>query len=531
MWMRRRFLCGTPEEVCVFPPARPAVKMKISVEYLGIREQLEVEPGYTAELLRVQIFSIFGAPSDRQEWRYAGRFLSGTDLSEQTLDDLGINDGCVIQLGVPAPPQPTDPANAPASELAEAKDVCTRSFFGTSPLCQPCVLADGKPVCVACAMMCRQNSAISQECRGPFVCQCREVGECLFQERNECDTMAAVFYASLKSSLDLDAHKQRDVQLLPAKRRLASRLRSYAEMRMSYESEAMQETARSVIPLDELRAAAEADPDPTLAPSDKLVKQLLHWFKRTFRWVNEPPCDHCGASTKRLGADRPTADEQRYGAGITELYQCSTCALITRFPRYNHAGKIMQTRRGRCGEFAQAFCLCCRSLGMHVRLILDWTDHVWVEVYSEAQRRWVHCDCCEDTYDAPLMYESGWGKKLSYILAFSEDGIADVTRRYTRRYPEVLARRTEILEEGLCDLLADVDSRLKARLSPAQCAAARERDRQEAEELEASLHPLAPAGACPHSDGEASHDDSQRQLKPEETAGRLSGTADGPKIE
>lgn len=79
----------------------------------------------------------------------------------------------------------------------------------------------------------------------------------------------------------------------------------------------------------------------------------------------------------------------------------------------------------------------------------DWTDHVWTEIWSSQLKRWVHADSCEEALDTPLMYEVGWGKKLTYCIAVGVDCITDVTRRYSKRFDLVCQRRLEGSEGAL----------------------------------------------------------------------------------
>ena len=125
--------------------------------------------------------------------------------------------------------------------------------------------------------------------------------------------------------------------------------------------------------------------------------------------------------------------------------------------------------------------MCCVALGFKTRYVLAWTDHVWTEVFSEAQQRWLHCDPCEDICDRPLLYEAGWNRKLTYCIAFAKDQVKnrkiflamqckslscqisynvidyydvtlqvmDVTWRYSNKHQEVLQRRKECRENWL----------------------------------------------------------------------------------
>ncbi|XP_035886482.1 peptide-N(4)-(N-acetyl-beta-glucosaminyl)asparagine amidase isoform X5 [Phyllostomus discolor] len=92
-------------------------------------------------------------------------------------------------------------------------------------------------------------------------------------------------------------------------------------------------------------------------------------------------------------------------------------------------------------------------------------DHVWTEVYSPSQQRWLHCDASEDVCDKPLLYEIGWGKKLSYVLAFSKDEVVDVTWRYSCKHEEVISRRTQIKEELLRETINELNKQRQMSLS------------------------------------------------------------------
>ncbi|PPD91145.1 hypothetical protein GOBAR_DD11921 [Gossypium barbadense] len=119
--------------------------------------------------------------------------------------------------------------------------------------------------------------------------------------------------------------------------------------------------------------------------------------------------------------------------------------------------------------------------------VLDFTDHVWTECYSEALGRWMHLDPCEAIYDRPLLYEKGWGKKLNYVIAIAKDGVYDVTKRYTRKWNEVLSRRTITTESSVVSVLTSITKECRRNCTSQVLSILEEHDNIEREALERDL--------------------------------------------
>lgn len=221
---------------------------------------------------------------------------------------------------------------------------------------------------------------------------------------------------------------------------------------MQYEDLDLQKYAISLIPMEKLKFKTlekirsvqkmikkDNIDKPEPCYKDVFLTELLEWFKlEFFEWVDTLLCTKCNKKS--------VAVKSNFSDGI-RLEQHLCCNTVMTFPRYNDVCMLLQTRKGRCGEFANCFTFLCRSLGYEARFVHANFDHVWTEVYSLNEKRWIHLDPSENIMDVPLCYQVGWKRDVKYVFAFSFDDVQDVTWRYTSNFDKTRTARNECNED------------------------------------------------------------------------------------
>ncbi len=173
------------------------------------------------------------------------------------------------------------------------------------------------------------------------------------------------------------------------------------------------------------------------------IKPLLNWFKNDFMiWMDRNQiCKDC-----KTPMNFQYINGNSWNLRGLEYYSCANCKSQIVFPRYSDIKKIVDSKVGRCSEWSMLFGAVLNSLSIETRLVHDFLDHCWNESLLLIDDNWIHIDSTLEypiSLNHPEYYEKNWGKNYSFILAFSDTYVEDVTKNYTQNLNMVHQKRSK----------------------------------------------------------------------------------------
>lgn len=208
----------------------------------------------------------------------------------------------------------------------------------------------------------------------------------------------------------------------------------------------------------------------------ELKKSYFFYYQKCLSHEHDTTECNVQADSQLLGqlACQEQDDEVSDDCVYAELRLCKDCKDTSAFFEYSRfhgplalfdTKKNRKSLMGQCEEFSRAGHALLALLGYETRYVLDFTDHVWIEVRVPKGEKgtWIHADPSEGVMDNPLMYEKGWGKQLTMIFAFTPWTVEHVTSRYTADYAATVARRG-VADDRLNAVVDAVNHRLKYEL-------------------------------------------------------------------
>lgn len=177
--------------------------------------------------------------------------------------------------------------------------------------------------------------------------------------------------------------------------------------------------------------------------ADATVYGLLQWFRNEFFMFKETPsCPRCGTKMYTHGP----VIIPKIGVSMGYVFECPSCIPLSSVKVQGDfvPGTILQSQSGYLEDGLELFAVFLGALMYEVRFVMTETHYKWLEVYSETQKRWIHCDPLLGLFDSPLSYELTWGPFFKMCVAFSTNyEIFDVSRRYTNNYAELVKERAK----------------------------------------------------------------------------------------